>query len=148
MQNGRRVALDYGSVRIGVAMSDASGLLASPYENFDAQHPELSTQLSEFFAEYQPIYIVVGNPRHLSGDVSAKGESVAQFVTLVKECTDSPVYLIDERLTTVSAARTLKDAGLNTRESRSHIDSAAAVAILESAMNQERLQGVPSKDRA
>ena len=148
MQSGRRVALDYGSVRIGVAMSDSSGLLASPYQNFEAQHPDLTTQLSEFFLEFQPLYIVVGNPRHLSGDVSAKGESVAQFVTVLKQCTETPIYLIDERLTTVSAARTLKEAGLNTRESRSHIDSAAAVAILESAMNQERIQGVPSKDRA
>ena len=147
MQSGRRVALDYGSVRIGVAMSDSSGLLASPYDNFEAQSPELSGQISNFLKEHQPIYIVVGNPRHLSGQSSAKSESVLQFIELLKSVTDTPIYLLDERLTTVSAARSLKDAGISTKESRSLIDSAAAVAILESAMNQERLQGAPSKDR-
>jgi putative Holliday junction resolvase len=148
MQSGRRVALDYGSVRIGVAMSDSSGLLASPYDNFEAQSPELSGQISNFLKEHQPIYIVVGNPRHLSGQSSAKSESVLQFIELLKSVTDTPIYLLDERLTTVSAARSLKDAGLSTKESRSLIDSAAAVAILETAMNQERLQGAPSKDSA
>jgi putative Holliday junction resolvase len=148
MQSGRRVALDYGSVRIGVAVSDSSGLLASPYDNFQAQSPELSGLISNFLKEYQPIYIVVGNPRHLSGESSAKSESVLQFIELLKTITDAPIYLLDERLTTVSAARSLKDSGLSTKESRSLIDSAAAVAILENAMNQERLQGAPSKDRA
>jgi len=147
MESGRRVALDFGSVRIGVAMSDPSGMLASPYGNFEAQSAELSKMLIDFCDEYQPVYIVVGNPKHLSGQSSAKSESVLEFINLLKTLTNTPIYLIDERLTTVSAARTLKEAGVSSKESRSQIDSAAAVAILESAMNQERLQGVPSKDR-
>jgi putative Holliday junction resolvase len=56
---------------------------------------------------------------------------------------ENPIYLIDERLTTVSASRALREAGLNSKSSKSEIDSMAAVAILDSALNQERIQGEP-----
>ncbi|CAB4584388.1 MAG: Holliday junction resolvase RuvX [Actinobacteria bacterium] len=148
MENGRRIAFDYGAVRIGVAMSDLSGLLASPHENFSSQSPELFSEIAIFIDEYQPLYIVVGNPRHLSGVASAKSESVLEFIAGLKQITNVPIYLLDERLTTVSGARELREAGVSSRAAKNHIDAAAAVTILESAMNQERLQGAPAKDLA
>jgi putative Holliday junction resolvase len=62
---------------------------------------------------------------------------------LISEISPAPIYLIDERMTTVSASRTLRDAGLNAKAAKGEIDSMAAVAILDSALNQERIQGEP-----
>ena len=69
--------------------------------------------------------------------------SVAKFAEQVSEITQAPIYLIDERLTSVSANRTLREAGLNSKTARSEVDSMAATAILESALDQERIQGEP-----
>ena len=69
--------------------------------------------------------------------------SVAKFAEQVSEITQAPIYFIDERLTSVSANRTLREAGLNSKTGRNEVDSMAATAILESALNQERIQGEP-----
>ncbi len=148
MEPGRRLAFDYGSARIGVAISDLSGLLASPQENIDATSPLLSQLLLTLFEENEPTYIVVGKPLHLSGADSAKADSVRTFVSLLKSITTIPIYLLDERLTTVSASRSLREAGINSKAGKSKIDGAAAVGILESALHQERLQGAPSQELA
>lgn len=146
MQQGRRIAFDYGDVRIGVALSDASGILATPYATLSAQAEDLSAQLSRTFEEINPIYIVLGLPKNLSGQGSAKIAAVQEFAGTLRQLTQAPIYFVDERLTTVSAARTLKESGKNTREARLEIDAMAAAAILESALNNERLQGVPARE--
>jgi len=141
MKPGRRLAFDYGQVRIGVAASDFSGLIASPIATLQAQSSDLTTQLISLLAEYEPIYMVVGQPKHLSGNESATMESVRSFAELLKTLSDAPIHFIDERLSTVSAARTLRNAGGNAKTSKSQIDAMAAVAILESALDKERLSG-------
>jgi putative Holliday junction resolvase len=141
MKPGRRLAFDYGQVRIGVAASDFSGLIASPIATLQAQSSDLTTQLVSLLAEYEPIYMVVGQPKHLSGSESATMESVRSFAELLKTLSDAPIHFIDERLSTVSAARTLRNAGGNAKTSKSQIDAMAAVAILESALDKERLSG-------
>jgi putative Holliday junction resolvase len=146
MEQGRRVAFDYGDVRIGVAASDRSGILASPYMTLMAGSEELDADLKALFDELDPIYIAIGMPKNLSGSGSAKIDSVMTFAHRIRAITTVKIYLIDERLTTVSAARTLKDSGRSTREARSEIDAMAATTILESALNNERLQGVPSRE--
>ena len=73
-------------------------------------------------------------------------ESVRLFAERLRALTPLPIYFVDERLTTVSAARVLKDSGKNSREARKEIDAMAATAILESALNNERLQGAPSRE--
>jgi putative Holliday junction resolvase len=148
MESGRRIAFDFGNARIGVAISDASGLLASPGENLLAQSDDLVETLRNLLDDVNPIYIAIGKPLHLSGAESAKSEAVEAFATLVKSLVSVPIYFIDERLTTVSAARALRESGINAKEGKSKIDGMAAVGILESALNQERLQGVPSKETA
>ena len=143
MISGRRIAFDFGDVRIGVAVSDRSGLLATPLDYLLNKSESLQIELKSLFQEYEPIYIAIGFPIHLSGDESTKSLSVRDFAKEVGELIDCPIYLIDERMTTVSASRTLRESGLNSRTAKSEIDSAAAAAILDSALNQERLQGVP-----
>jgi putative Holliday junction resolvase len=143
MQPGRRIAFDYGDVRIGVAITDSSGILATPLEFLTNSPEQLRTDLINVYETYLPIYTAVGYPLHLSGSESAKSVSVTKFAELITEISPAPIYLIDERMTTVSASRTLRDAGLNAKSAKSEIDSMAAVAILDSALNQERIQGEP-----
>ena len=143
MQPGRRIAFDYGDVRIGVAITDTSGILATPLEFLTNSAEQLRTDLINVYENYLPIYTAVGYPLHLSGSESVKSASVTKFVQLISEISPAPIYLIDERMTTVSASRTLRDAGLNAKSAKGEIDSMSAVAILDSALNQERIQGEP-----
>ena len=143
MQPGRRIAFDYGDVRIGVAITDSSGILATPLEFLTNSAEQLRTDLINVYENYLPIYTAVGYPLHLSGSESVKSASVTKFAQWISEISPAPIYLIDERMTTVSASRTLRDAGLNAKAAKGEIDSMAAVAILDSALNQERIQGEP-----
>ena len=143
MKPGRRIGFDFGDVRIGVACSDQSGVLASPLEFLVNGEGNLEAKISELFAQFEPLYIAIGFPIHLSGKESEKSKSVTKFAELISTLTKAPIYLIDERMTTVSASRILREAGHNSKSARSEIDSAAAAAILDSALNQERLQGEP-----
>jgi putative Holliday junction resolvase len=143
MKLGRRIAFDFGDVRIGVAVSDPSGILATPLNFLENSEASLSANLRSLYDEYQPIYTAMGFPAHLSGGESQKSKSVSEFAAKVSEITENPIYFIDERLTTVSASRTLREAGLNSKTSKGEIDSMAAAAILDSALNQERIQGEP-----
>lgn len=143
MQPGRRIAFDYGDVRIGVAITDTSGILATPLEFLTNSAEQLRTDLINVYENYLPIYTAVGYPLHLSGSESVKSASVTKFAQLISEISSAPIYLIDERMTTVSASRTLRNAGLNAKAAKGEIDSMAAVAILDSALNQERIQGEP-----
>ena len=143
MKPGRRIGFDFGDVRIGVACSDQSGVLASPLEFLVNGEGHLEVKISELFTQYEPLYIAIGFPIHLSGKESEKSKSVTKFAELISTLTKAPIYLIDERMTTVSASRILREAGHNSKSARSEIDSAAAAAILDSALNQERLQGEP-----
>ena len=143
MKSGRRIAFDFGDVRIGVAVTDPSGILATPLNFLENSEVSLSANLTSLYDEYQPIYTAIGFPSHLSGGESQKSKSVSEFAAKVSEITENPIYFIDERLTTVSASRTLREAGLNSKTSKGEIDSMAAAAILDSALNQERIQGEP-----
>jgi putative Holliday junction resolvase len=134
---GRRIAFDYGDVRIGVAICDPDGILATPLPFLDARKPKFIRDVIALFEEYQPIAIYLGKPKHLSG---ADGDSVAKvevFASSIREVTATPIYFVDERLTTVDAQRKLREAGKSAKESRSLIDSMAAVAILEAGLASE-----------
>ena len=141
MKTGRRIAFDYGQVRIGVAASDLSGLIASPVATLLASEPDLSAQISNLLSEYEPIYLVVGEPKHLSGNSNSSLAAAHEFADLLRTLTDIPIYFVDERMSTVSAAKSLRDSGHNAKSSKSKIDAMAAVLILESALNRERIAG-------
>ena len=141
MRTGRRLAFDYGQVRIGVAVSDLSGLIASPIATLLAQDALLPDQLLSLIQEYEPIYLVVGEPRHLSGASNPSLVAARAFGELLESMTSLPIHFIDERMSTVSAAKNLREAGHNAKSSKGLIDAMAATMILESALERERRAG-------
>lgn len=140
MQQGRRLAFDYGDVRIGVAVSDRDSILATPVETLLTKREDLWDRIFSLLAEYEPVHLYVGRPVHLSGNESDSTSKAEAFAGELRERFDIEVTMIDERLSTVSAQRSLREAGLSTRDSKSAIDQAAAVAILEMAIDMEKSQ--------
>lgn len=138
MQRGRRIAFDYGDVRIGVAVCDTNGILASPLTTLHSTDKKLKNKLLEIFQEFEPIKIYVGKPSHMDGSSGSAVDKSLEFRDFLLTLTNSPIELIDERLSTVSGARSLRDSGVGSKESKSRIDEAAAVAILEFALSIEK----------
>jgi len=136
---GRRIAFDYGDVRTGVALCDPDGILASPLSVLQTQSKTFLAEVTALLDEHEPIRIYVGKPLHMSGNSGESAEKVQSFVSLLQTVTDTPVALIDERLSTVSAQKKLKDAGVSMKDSKSLIDAMAAVAILEQGLLSEKL---------
>ena len=135
---GRRIAFDYGDVRIGVAVCDPDGILATPLTTLQSKDPLIKNQISELIDEYEPVKIYVGQPKLLSGEDGSAVAKVSVFTEMLTSNFDIPVILVDERLSTVSAARQLRESGINAKDARSLIDAAAAVAILEQGLANER----------
>ena len=143
MINGVRIALDVGSVRIGVAKCDADGLLATPLTTISAG-PQAVSQVLGLVQEYDAICVYIGKPISLAGKDTASTQSAVEFageIVKVLKDFDTQVRLIDERLSTVSAQRGMHEAGRNVKQSRDAIDQAAAVVILEHALASERNTG-------
>ena len=138
MQRGRRIAFDYGDVRIGVAASDADSILVSPITTLSTSSKNLLKEISAIFEEISPIEIYVGRPTNLNGlDGSATSKAI-DFSKELESITQIPVKLIDERMSTVSASKQLREAGKDAKHAKSVIDMAAAVAILEFAISVEK----------
>jgi putative Holliday junction resolvase len=133
-KRGRRIAFDYGDVRTGVALCDPDGILASPLCVLQTQSKNYILEISALLTEYEPITIYVGMPVNMSGSSGESAEKVNTFVDSLKELTTIPIHLVDERLSTVSAQRKLKEAGVSSRDSKLLIDAMAAVAILEQGL--------------
>jgi len=121
---GTRVGFDYGDKRIGVATSDTESILVSPHSTI-LNDEKIEIKLKEIITSYDPIYIVVGNPKHLSGDLSEKSKSAISFAQLIKTFYDRPIYLVDERLSTVNSNSKLREIGISEREGKAIIDQIA-----------------------
>ena len=135
---GRRLAFDYGDVRIGVAVCDPDGILATPLEFLSTKDPALKISILALCSEYEPVKIYVGLPLNLSGEESEATKKAIAFSDLLTQFVSCPVKLVDERLTTSSASAALSQAGVNVKEQRKKIDSQSAVIILESGLAQDR----------
>jgi putative Holliday junction resolvase len=136
-RKGRRIAFDYGDVRIGVAICDPDGIIATPIATLQSKSPNLKSEIAALLSEYEPVKAYVGNPKLLNGE---EGSAVAKVLTFTEFLTanfDLPITLVDERLTTVTAAKKLQDSGVSAKEAKSLIDAAAAVAILEQGLANE-----------
>ena len=129
-----------GSVRIGVACSDPDGILATPVETVRRDRSGKHVRrLAELAAELQAVEIVVGLPRTLADRTGPSAiDAIELAEALAQRIAPTPVRLADERLTTVSAQRSLRAAGVRAKEQRAVIDQAAAVAILQSWLDQRR----------
>jgi len=139
-RRGVRLALDWGDARIGVAACDRDGVLAYPLDTVRAGADELA-QLVRIVVEHEPLEVVVGLPRSLSGADGPAARKVRERAVALAALVAVPVRLVDERLTTVTASRRLRESGKRAKEQRSVIDAAAAAAILEHAVALERSRG-------
>ena len=147
MLRGVRLAMDVGTVRIGVAKCDPDGMLAVPLETIVAGEHAIA-RVIELIKHQRPIVVYVGNPISLKGQATASTDAAIEFAqALVAEVSRSldigalSVRMIDERLSTVSAQRGLHEAGRTHKSSREVIDQAAASVILEHALESEKRQG-------
>ncbi|SFC78064.1 putative holliday junction resolvase [Nocardioides terrae] len=145
MRAGVRLGIDPGDARIGVARSDPTGFLATPVETVKRGRGDLA-RIAEIAAEIQAesvlVEVVVGLPRSLKGGENPATAKVRAFAAaLARRLGPLPVRLVDERLTTVSAEAILRDRGRKGQDRRSVVDQAAAVLILQHALDTERASG-------
>jgi putative holliday junction resolvase len=139
-RRGRVLGVDVGTVRVGLALSDPSGTLASPLETLRrAKDGSDLDRLIELLGKHEVTEVVVGEPKHLSGASGASAEDATAYAqALADRVPEVPVHLIDERLSTVTAASSLRASGLDSRQQRGVIDQAAAVVILQTFLDQRR----------
>jgi putative holliday junction resolvase len=138
---GRRLGVDVGTVRIGVATSDPDGILATPVETVrrDRSNKHLR-RLAQLADELEAVEVVVGLPRTLADRSGPSARDAIELAEqLARRIAPTPVRLSDERLTTVSAQRSLRDAGVRAKGQRAMIDQAAAVGILQNWLDQRRV---------
>jgi putative holliday junction resolvase len=135
------MGVDVGAVRVGVALSDPSGILATPLVTLrrDAETDSDIAELVRLAAEHEVVEIVVGLPRTLAGRKGPAALAAEEYAArLTSRAVPVAVRLVDERLTTVIASRTLADRGVRGKRQRAVVDQAAAVAILQSWLDAER----------
>ncbi|HEX2361615.1 MAG TPA: Holliday junction resolvase RuvX [Jiangellaceae bacterium] len=143
MRSGVRVGIDVGTVRIGVATCDPDGVLATPLETVRRGTGDVG-RLTTIIAEQQAIEVVVGLPLSLSGGDGPAAATTRSFArALARRVAPCPVRLVDERLSTVEATRGMRERGVSARQGRESVDQAAAVVILQSALDTERGSGRP-----
>ena len=146
MRPGVRIGVDVGSVRVGVATCDPAGLIATPVETVRRGRGDLD-RLAALVAEREAVEVVVGLPTTLAGRHGPAAEAAEEFARRLAArlgaptARDVPVRLVDERLSTVGAQRGLRESGVDTRRGRSVVDQAAAVIILQTALDAERHSG-------
>ncbi|RBM24000.1 Holliday junction resolvase RuvX [Streptomyces sp. PT12] len=145
MRRGRRLGVDVGEARIGVASCDPDGLIATPVETVPGRDVRAARRrLAQLVAAYEPIEVVVGLPRSLRGGEGPAAARVRAFAErIAHDVAPVPVRLVDERLSTVTATRGMRASGVKERKGRSRVDQAAAVVILQSALETERSSGRP-----
>jgi putative Holliday junction resolvase len=144
MRIGRRLAVDVGRVRLGIALCDQEGILASPLDAVtrSAELSETISSLANLVETHGVIEVYVGDPLSLSGKETDSTSDARSVAAELSQSISIPVRLIDERLTTVTAATKLRASGISAKDSKSIIDSASAVEILESALRIEKRSGV------
>ena len=137
---GRRLGVDVGTVRIGVSVCDPDAILATPVETVRREKTGRHLRrLIDLIGEYDVVEVVVGLPRTLADRAGSSAHDAVELADrLGAKIAPVPVRLADERLTTVTAQRSLRDAGVRARGQRAVIDQAAAVAILQGWLDQRR----------
>ncbi len=142
MRQGVRLGVDVGRVRVGVARSDRDGLLATPVETIQRVDVDgVVRRIGELVVELDVVELVVGLPLSLSGGDTASTQDARDVAAALASV--APVRLVDERLSTVTAQSAMRQAGRSTRRQKAVIDQAAAVVILQHALDAERAGRVP-----
>jgi putative Holliday junction resolvase len=131
LQMKKALGIDLGEARVGVAISDDLGMLAHPLETIPARSNDYLERIVSIAAERQVESIIVGMPRNMDGSYGPAAAKAREFIEKLKSQTSCRVISWDERLTTVSAQRSLHEAGRNTKKQRPVIDQVAAQIILQ-----------------
>jgi putative holliday junction resolvase len=137
----RILAVDYGLARIGLALSDPTGLLAQGLTVLKRQSDAwAATEITTLAQQYEVDEIVVGHPVHMNGSRGEKAEHCERFAALVREHTSLPVMLFDERLTTVQAEKLLIASDMRRDKRKKVIDEVAATLLLQTYLDAKRFQ--------
>ena len=131
------LGIDFGRARIGLAISDELRLLAHPLETLPG-NKDTAKRIVEIIRERKIAKIVVGVPRHMSGEIGEAAKEALEFANKLRAQVPCPVETWDERLTTVAAERALRGAGKKSRKTRNIIDQVAAQMILQGYLDRER----------
>lgn len=146
---GRLLAIDLGEVRVGLAVSDPGQVLASPAETLqvprDAERPTLDA-LVNAAARHEAAGLVVGLPRKLDGREDDAARRARRFADQLRDRTDLPVALQDERFTTVEAERVLLDADVSRDGRKASIDKVAASVLLQGVLETQRRRRDAARD--
>jgi putative Holliday junction resolvase len=136
----RTLALDYGEARIGVAISDPTGLLAQPLETIVTQPGDAKAlaRIAEIVKTQEVGQIVIGLPLHMSGRAGPEVERANAFGERVRKRTGVPVEYLDERWTTREATRAMDDAGVSRKKQRGRVDPIAAALLLRTWLELRR----------
>ena len=137
MSFGRRLGIDYGQARVGIAICDRDGMVSTPLVTL-RNDKTLFAKLGALIDENQITGVYLGKPKHLSGVEGATVELVAGFAQRFSETFEIPIAYVDERMTSAQAEKLLKSVGTSSRESRGLMDQLAAVAILELGIQIEK----------
>lgn len=140
------LALDFGRVRIGAAISDELQLLAHPLETVPANEQALS-RVAEIVRERKVDHVVAGFPKRLDGQIGAAATEVLRLVEKLRAILPCPVVTWDERLTTAAAHRALRDTGKKTRQTRGYVDQVAAQMILQSYLDSRSAKAAFKSDQ-
>ncbi|RYV52906.1 Holliday junction resolvase RuvX [Cellulomonas sp. HLT2-17] len=140
VDRGVRLGVDVGSVRVGLATSDPDGMIATPIDTL--RRPKSLARIVREVADRGAVIVYVGLPVHLSGAEGSASEAARNYAgALASAVAPVAVRLVDERMSTVSAHRALHESGRAGRSHRQVVDQAAAVVILQSALEKERVTG-------
>jgi len=135
----RMLGLDVGEKRIGVALSDPLGIMASALTVIESKSEvDAIEQVIALAREHEAERIVIGLPRSLDGSLGSQARKVQAFADSLAECTEIPVLTWDERFSTVEAERALVEAGMKRDKRKKRLDSVAAALILQGYLDSER----------
>ncbi len=135
---GRIIGLDVGEARTGVALSDPLGIIASPFDTIQVGSHSRDAEAVRAIAEEQgAVRIVVGVPLNMEGEVGPQAEKVLAFVEVLKAAVDIEIVTIDERFSTASAERSLRDSGVKGKRRKQVVDQVAAQQILQLYLDRE-----------
>lgn len=145
---GIKLGVDVGTVRVGVALCDRDGILATPYKTLD-RNPKKNSDvrvIAGLVQELGAVQVIVGLPRTMKGEEHASARMATDYAELLagelaSRGLDVPVCLVDERLSSVTAHRNLHEAGMSSRNHRKVVDQVAAAGILQHAIDMQKARG-------
>lgn len=134
----RQMGIDYGDVRIGIALSDLLGITAQSFTVIDrTKTPDIMQMISAIVSEHDVGEIVVGWPKNMNGTLGERAQKTAVFVEELERRFSIPINLMDERLSTVGAHRLLSEGDVSSKKRKKVVDKVAAALILQAYMDKK-----------